>query len=225
MVGVAEPNVSDVFLSSVRRAVAASPENIRDRLRAYGVIVCVGELSTDIFPELKGVQPRGWSAGSTWEMCGASYSPMRRIVAIAEREATLVESGKVIDSEPMESLEDYMGGVPHIVHHEIGHALEYAAGKHSKSQEFRAAYCQDLKRLMWDSESVITPDWWWHLQGDAHRLRYFIQPQNGSLDIGASEAFAEGYACIVADDTSPMCRDFHAAFPGVVNHIREAFLS
>lgn len=75
-------DASDV--AAVRPAAAQLPPQVLAFLRMKGarIIVCRGSI-TDHAKELRGVQPRGWPAGMTWDIVPGVYLPGRKQVVVA----------------------------------------------------------------------------------------------------------------------------------------------
>lgn len=71
-------------LAAVRPAAAQLPPQVLSFLRMKGarIIVCRGSI-TDHAKDLKGVQPRGWPAGMTWDIVPGVYLPNRKQVVVA----------------------------------------------------------------------------------------------------------------------------------------------
>ena len=68
-------------LAAVRSTAAQLPSQVLSFLRMKGarIIVCRGSI-TDHAKDLKGVRPRGWPAGMTWDIVPGVYLPNRKQV-------------------------------------------------------------------------------------------------------------------------------------------------
>ena len=71
-------------LAAVRSTAAQLPSQVLSFLRLKGarIIVCRGSI-TDHAKDLKGVRPRGWPAGMTWDIVPGVYLPNRKQVVVA----------------------------------------------------------------------------------------------------------------------------------------------
>ena len=127
-------NAADV--ARVSSALARIPPGVLRRLEAEGVEVVVGRGSvTDAVPSLRGVHPRGWPAGKTWDNVDGMYHPAGKDVVVATSDLGRGRRGLTRkDSEA-------------VLYHEIGHALDYETGYPSRSEAFRTAYQADQKKL------------------------------------------------------------------------------
>lgn len=96
------------------------------------VTVCRDSV-TEVLTSLKGVQPRGWPPGMTWDSVPGLYDPATNQVIIATRGGQVPPTG---DGH----------GSANLVIHEVGHAID-AAGGGSSSPEFVAAYDKDKASL------------------------------------------------------------------------------
>ncbi|MGD9589184.1 MAG: type VI secretion system tip protein TssI/VgrG [Pyrinomonadaceae bacterium] len=76
----------DLDRALVAAELSKLPPHIIQRMSDNGTTVVVGRGSiTDIDPSLRGVQPRGWPAGSTWDTVPGLYNPSNNQVQIATR--------------------------------------------------------------------------------------------------------------------------------------------
>lgn len=96
------------------------------------VVVCKNSV-TEIKTELKGVRPRGWPAGHTWDSVPGLYDRANKRVIIATRGGKVPANG---DGH----------GAHNLVLHEVAHAID-AAGGGSDSKEFKAARDKDKGTL------------------------------------------------------------------------------
>ena len=132
----ARGSATDPDVARVDRALERMPPGVLRRLQADGVDVLVGRGSvTDAIPALRGVRPRGWPEGKTWDHVDGAYYPTSGDVVIATTDVGRGKRGLTRrDSES-------------VLYHEIGHALDYKAGYPSRSEAFRDAYEADSKKL------------------------------------------------------------------------------
>jgi len=88
---------------------------------------------TEVLTHLKGVQPRGWPPGMTWDSVPGLYDPGTNQVIVATRGGKVPPTG---DGH----------GSANLVIHEVGHAIDEAGGG-SDAPEFVAAYDKDKNAL------------------------------------------------------------------------------
>ena len=102
------------------------PDGVTDALRNGGIqIVAVKDSIVEVFPDLKGVTPRGWGGtGKTWDDVPGVFKSDRMTVAVAT-------SGK------------FPTGSNDMILHEIGHGYDFAMGTLSSSPSFISAYNAD----------------------------------------------------------------------------------
>ncbi len=126
------------------------------------VVACRGSV-TDYRVDLRGVQPRGWPPGTTWDDVPGMHLADRGEVVVATTDGPNGSRG----------VPDHGNGHGSfgIVAHELGHALDAKGvlGTDSKSPAFRAAWEADRPALVRNGET------------------YLLQPG----DAGPEEAFAE----------------------------------
>lgn len=140
------------------------PPVLLERAHRSGVqVVACRDSVTDHLTNLRGVTPRGWPPGSTWDRVPGLYDPASMTVVMATHDGA---TGK-------RELPDtgYGHGSSNALFHEFSHALDgtNALGADSKSPSFRRAYEDDLPALRRLNQT------------------YLLQPG----DAGREEAFAE----------------------------------
>jgi hypothetical protein len=103
------------------------------------VIAAKGSI-TDYATDLKGVQPRGWPPGKTWDGVPGVYLPDRNAVVIAT-------TGLGADLRVPATGEGH--GSMNVVVHEASHAIDQNASalRNSASPDFLAARAKDLANL------------------------------------------------------------------------------
>ncbi len=103
-------------------------------LKAAGIKITVVKNSVvEGLPALRGVQPRGWPPGSTWDTVPGLYDSNTKQVVIATRNGAVPTTG------------DGHGSASLVVH-ETAHAIDDATGGHN-DPAFLAARNQDLQHL------------------------------------------------------------------------------
>ncbi len=155
------------------------PKKVLEDLNKAGIQTecCRGPV-TESIPELKGVQPRGWPAGSTWDSVPGVYSGTVKKVVVG----TMEKDGK--RHVPGKGEGPIPHGTPNLIGHEGGHAFDAADGPlKSKNAGFLKARDEDI--------ATGNPHGMW-----GHRDDYFLSTaEGGTNDAGAtSETFAESFA-------------------------------
>ena len=97
---------------------------------------------TDHATDLKGVQPRGWPPGKTWDSVSGAYLPGRNAVVIA-----VVGHGTKAGAHVSQTGEGH--GSANLVVHEAAHAINKHVGadRNASSKDFTAARTKDLAAL------------------------------------------------------------------------------
>jgi hypothetical protein len=126
-------------------------------------VVAVHHL-TDALPELKGVAPRGWPAGATWDAVDGCWSGGKNEIIVAEQRQ-LIGNGKWVAS----------GRTDQVLRHETGHAVDFTINTMSEHPDYKQAYDADTQALP---------------PADKNQLAYFLQPGGA----GRQETAAEGVA-------------------------------
>ncbi|GGS88437.1 phage minor capsid protein [Nonomuraea spiralis] len=107
---------------------ARIPDAFHDLLAKHVRFVDFGDGAVpDFKPELRGVQPRGWPAGKTWDDVPAAYDPSTRHIIVA--------GGRGLGH-----------GSASVAAHETGHAVDDALGHASSSPEFGAVHADAVSR-------------------------------------------------------------------------------
>jgi len=155
------------------------PKKVLEDLNKAGIQTecCRGPV-TEAMPELKGVLPRGWPAGSTWDSVPGVYSGSVKKVVVG----TMEKDGK--RHVPGQGEGPIPHGTPDLIGHEGGHAFDVADGsKKSTNAEFLTARREDI--------ATGNPDGMW-----GPRDNYFLTTaEGGANDAGStSETFAESFA-------------------------------
>ena len=155
------------------------PKKVLEDLNKAGIQTecCRGPV-TESIPELKGVQPRGWPSGSTWDSVPGVYSGSVKKVVVG----TMEKDGK--RHVPAKGEGPIPHGTPNLIGHEGGHAFDAADGPlKSKDAAFLKARDEDI--------ATGNPHGMW-----GHRDDYFLTTaEGGTNDAGAtSETFAESFA-------------------------------
>ena len=121
--------------------LAKMPKELLDILDKNGtkVKVCQGSV-TDYLTDLKGVQPRGWPAGSTWDSVPGLQRP-------ASKEVVIATVGQAAGNAHVPATGEGHGSV-NLVIHETAHGVDYAANPHtSAGAPFNAARTPDVGAL------------------------------------------------------------------------------
>lgn len=90
---------------------------------------------TDARTDLRGVQPRGWPPGKTWDQVPGAFMPDTNEVVVA------TQAGPNGSRQVPPTGSNH--GSANLVLHEAGHSLDFRGGKPSDSAEFQRAYEAD----------------------------------------------------------------------------------
>ncbi len=164
--------------------LAKLPPLLLDRAVRAGVrVVACRDSVTDHLANLRGVTPRGWPPGSTWDRVPGVYDPASMSVVMATHDGA---NGARLLPDP-----GYGHGSFNALFHEFGHALDAtkALDVDSRSSSFRQAYEADRTALETANQS------------------YLLQPG----DAGPEEAFAEMSARHFAKDATLRTKFPHLA--------------
>lgn len=150
-----------------------TPVGVRRAINKREIKINAGEFMTTIKPKLKGVQPRGYPSGYTWDGVDGCYDSMDRSVNVSE----YIVSNR---THKIHSVKGYLSKdrLTQTFHHEVGHAFDDSIS-YAKSKKFREAYGLDYKDLKAAGKT------------EGHNS-YFTQKTGGQA--GRSEAFAQLYA-------------------------------
>jgi len=161
-------NVRSPVSAEMKKKIADTlntiPENWRAALKAKGAEVVTADLLTDARPELKGVLPRGWAPGGTWDMADGCA---RFNQAYVTEHALTRAGGTKYKSTRIEG----------VLRHELGHVASNLHGYLHQQKEFYDAYQLDLSKIPLADRGL-------------NSVAYYVQPG----DAGLSETFAEGFA-------------------------------
>lgn len=170
---------SKEFRESVEKQIAAYPEKVKKLLNDNGISYKAGSNLTEMFPELKGTQPRGWPAGSTWD-------PVRGIFHYETKSIAVVEKYTPLGSTKLKSMSNE--SIKGVLNHETGHGFNRTiSGGYSSTTEFKTAYTNDL-RTIGTVESM-----------QKKGIEYFYQ---GGSQAGRDETFAEVFADLMGTGSS-----------------------
>jgi len=185
--------VSADFRQEAGTAVAAIPDGVWQELKDGGWEVRVATFVVDAAPSLRGVHPRGWPVGATWEQTDAVHLPSQRLLVFAEKRRD--SDGRIVQNSR----------VSNVIRHEVGHAFDRAIGEktyQSSDREFVAAYYRDVSRIPASEHEVLS---------------YYLQKGSG----GRQEAFAEAFAIQLGGGSdSKQQALFLKRFPNVVAHVK-----
>jgi hypothetical protein len=155
------------------------PKAVLENLNKNGIQTeCCRGAVTEAMPELKGVLPQGWPAGSTWDSVPGVYNGSVKKVLVG----TMEKDGKRHVPGPNEGPVKH--GTPNLIGHEGGHAFDAADGPlKSKNAAFLKA--RDDDKALGSPTGLF-----------GHRDDYFLtHAEGGTNDNGAtSETFAESFA-------------------------------
>jgi|GEM_PF-1126785 len=176
-------NASPEYAAEVKRQFDTLPENVRRLLAESGNKIVVGGKLSDADPDLRGVRPRGWPPGSTWDDDDGLYNPTKKEITVAQTHFDHDRNAFVNNDRTEGSIK-----------HEAGHAVDAALGNMSHSDDFKQAFDADVARMS---------------AAEKQRFAYLLQDGHA----GHEETFAEVFGGMNGssanrDQTAAIMRDF-----------------
>jgi len=156
---------SQAFEDDVTKTYNAMSPEVRNIVAKSGAKVVAVHHLTDAMPELKGVAPRGWPAGATWDAVDGCWSSGKDEIIVAEQRQ-LIGSGNWVAS----------GRTDEVLRHETGHTVDFTIKTMSEHQDFKNAY---------DADSQAIP------AADKNQMAYFLQPGAAGREEAAAESVAD----------------------------------
>jgi peptidoglycan hydrolase-like protein with peptidoglycan-binding domain len=156
-------------VDAVAQSMTGLPEKVLDAAKSgdIEVVACRGSV-TDYLTDLKGVRPRGWPPGSTWDIVPGLYNPSTDEVVTATIEGRNGSRRVPAKGEGHGSAD--------MVFHELAHGLDdvgaLGTGRTANDQAFVSAYEKDRKSM------------------EEHGETYLLQEG----EAGREEAYAETFA-------------------------------
>jgi|GEM_PF-4652499 len=118
----------------VSAELAKIPEKYQEMLAKGGAeVVVVRNSITEFFPELAGVQPRGWPPGATWDNVTGVASGKQAVIATVDHDSGTPRLNN--------------HGSTNVVLHEVGHVLDNLRGEADYPDAFLQARTADLNQL------------------------------------------------------------------------------
>jgi hypothetical protein len=191
-------DLSPAFTRTIETSIEAMPGGLQGWLSEKDVELISGPFLTQIRPDLKGLTPRGYPQGSTWDMSEGLHD--RGKVYLPEFKRFEGGSGPA----RIERIE--MVRVSQVLHHEVGHAIDFHQG-FSQSTVFVNSFEREKAALLANRPEFN------HLES----LAYFLTPSIG----GRKEAFAELFSAMYNPDPSPESRLMVQSFPETYALVRE----
>ncbi|WP_442678496.1 type VI secretion system tip protein TssI/VgrG [Sphingomonas sp. ASY06-1R] len=127
----------DAVVGELKKMPEPALQTLKDN--KVDVIAARGSV-TDFASDLKGVKPRGWPPGSSWDSVPGAFMPDRNAVVIATRGDATNRSVPLTGNGH---------GSENLVVHEVTHAVDKYAGaaRNSQSPDFVAARLKDVAAL------------------------------------------------------------------------------
>ena len=191
-------NLSPAFTKTIDVSIGQFPGGLQNWLSEKDVEMILGPYMTQIRPDLKGLTPRGYPQGSTWDMSEGLHD---------RGKVYLPEFKRFEDEAAQPRIERIdMARVSQVLHHEIGHAIDFQQG-FSQTGVFENTFGREKAALLANRPSV----------NNLECLAYFLTPSIG----GRKEAFAELFSAIYNPDPSPEARLLVQSFPETYALVRE----
>jgi len=180
------------FQTAIAVAFTSIPSRALKTMADSGIKIKAGPKLTELKPSLKGVHPRGWPAGMTWDTAEGCYDR-------GAKEVLVTELYRPVGKKEFVPTTRARG----VALHESGHAYDQALGSPSAtSAAFASAYNDDKKYMLKEAK---------------RGLKYFLQTGKA----GRSETFAETFAQN-AGNVGAMRTDIRPFFPRVSKLVKEA---
>jgi hypothetical protein len=178
------PGVPPSFGEKLEAKLAELPAKVRENLHRAGYKIIGASTIADALPGLKNLTPRGWPADTTFDNSDGTHDNVsRRIIAPMRYQPNSVW-------EPVTRDE--------VIVHQIGHALDFANGSLSASQDFIAAYNKDMARVANRNDPVIK----------------YLSQRDG---VGRQETFATLFGLVLTGPENESQRNFlKRTFPNTI---------
>lgn len=171
---IAADSVPEKFVEEVAEGIKTIGRSGMSLMKDEGLKYILAKKTSDVFPELKGVTPRGWPSNMTWDDAPAVSPTHLRVIG-------LFSKPKYTD-------------IPNVVRHEMGHRIDssfyYKIGEFfTNTKGYQEVYSNDLEGIgkKLDMYELSCDDLSYMLQGST--------PKKLSGG-GKSESFAEIYAML-----------------------------
>ena len=161
------PGVSDDFVKLNKKYYKDIPDGIKKLLNDGGYEFQIGQKVTQVMPDLKGVHPRGWPKGSTWDSCEGLHHESKKKIMNCETNRPIGKKEFIKNTRP-----------ENIFKHETGHAADVVLKNFSSTEEFAVGYRKDVAKLTKEQKQ-----------------KYSYLLQKGSA--GKQEAFAEIFSDLI----------------------------
>lgn len=176
------------------------PKRIKEVLNENNVKFQFGEKLTEMLPDLKGLTPRGWAPGSTFDSCKGVFRGAEKAVYISEK--YLPRGGKNFIAPSYQSIKT-------TVFHETGHAFDFVQKRRfSDNLKFKKAYTKDVASLSQDTVR-------------RNRIGYMLQKG----EAGRQETFAEIFAEELGQGSYKLMgrEKLSVLMPKTAEYVRETF--
>lgn len=180
------------FQTQIAVAFTSIPSRALKTMADNGIKIRAGSKLTDLRPELKGVHPRGWPAGTTWDSADGAFNR-------SAKEVLVTELYRPVGSKEFEPSRRVRG----VALHESGHAYDMALGAPSEtSNAYASAYKDDAKSIP---------------KSEKRYLKYWLQKGKA----GRNETFAEVFSWTTGNVGSGGT-DLRKFFPRVATLVKNA---
>lgn len=184
------------FVESVEKGIHSIGRSGEFAIKVKNTKYVLAEKASVAFPELKGVTPRGWSKGRTWDDSRAvNYNGVIGFFSIDKKRMS-----------------------PYVLH-ETGHELDFSfnniiGSNFTKTNGYEDCYVKDLANLK--STSAM-------LGIEEKNLSYMIQGSTSekASEAGKQEAFANIYAHLRGGSTSPVDSMLNELFPNTLAYVKK----
>jgi len=198
--------VSNAHFTRVQNVIKGLPPNIQQFMGNHHVKVIATDTVVNERPGEKGVHPRGWLTGLTWDNSDGTYDKNSNEVIVADR-YTL--GGKLVHSDRVAA----------VAHHESGHAVDHNMGDFShKNPQFLNTYSKEKGELLSAAKSHDPA-----ATAATTGLSYILQYG----DPGKEEMFSESFAILNGGAASGSAAQqmIERYFPNTIKVVKDAMTS
>lgn len=184
------PGADKSHVDEVHATLKQIPQNVLEFVQKSGFKIVVAPRITAALPHLSGVEPRGWG-GLTFDNSDGTMDEARKLI---------VSPDKYLNGKKWE-----VNTRPHVVSHQIAHAIDAILENYSNSADFIRAYSRDIDAIPKSDRN--------------HIYKYLTQRD---FDAGRKEAYACIAGMLLTGPENPEDREyFEKHFPNLIALLRQ----
>jgi len=187
--------VSEEHIKEIQEGMDKIPLGVKKVLSDYGLQPVTADFASTFDPGLKGLTPRGWPKGHTWDNTEGFFREGSKTMVVTEK-----------NINPWSHKEEAVSHFRkiYVLRHETGHALDAALKNPSSSVEFMKAYNLDVAEI--------------RKAGKGAKHSYYLQ--SGSA--GSEETFAEMSFGVFSKKAKETVFNIHIdAFPNTYKYVEK----